>query len=181
MNALGTKALSPKNTEAHPRKISDSLDSKYAHEVLNRLPKILDRATQLDVISIARMPNKSVRDYFEEAHNCYLYGFNNACLVLCRAILESALKERLTPAERSGKSVVGMIHAAKANGLITADRAVWAEDVDRAGSTAIHNYSQSQKHYSAHAISDVLTKTRAVVEQLYSGVEDVKDAASMGH
>ncbi len=42
-----------------------------------------------------------IKQYFEEAHQCYLYGFNIACAVLCRSILESAFIERFDPPEKN--------------------------------------------------------------------------------
>jgi len=49
---------------------------------------------------IQRIPKPSVQRYFDEAHRCYFFGLNRACITLCRAILEAALKELLGPNHR---------------------------------------------------------------------------------
>jgi hypothetical protein len=92
---------------AKPRDPSDVIDAKYAHEIIAKLPKIVDRATRLSAhkVSAEAVSETAIRHHFEEAHACYLYGFNAACAVLCRTILETALKARFDP---QGKIEAGL-------------------------------------------------------------------------
>jgi hypothetical protein len=50
----------------------DALDARYASVVAGKLEKFVSRAARLDRIEIREIPSKSARDYFREAHNCYL-------------------------------------------------------------------------------------------------------------
>ena len=99
--------------------------------------------------------------------DCYLYGFNVACAVLCRAILESALQDVLSGEDRR-KTVVGMANAANNRGLLTEERATWAREVDTDGNSAIHNAAKFERHYEPKRIEEILLKARAVVEELFS-------------
>ena len=67
----------------------DPLDCHYAAELLQKLEMIVDRAARLGRMPIQAVPSKEVQRYFQEAHDCYLYGFEVACAVLCRQVLES--------------------------------------------------------------------------------------------
>lgn len=82
----------------------DELDAAFAAEVLGRLPKMVDLAARLDEVDLPTVP-QSTRAYFYEAHRCYLYGFQIACAVLCRAILESALRELVDADGKIGNQV----------------------------------------------------------------------------
>ena len=85
--------------EPNPTERAEDLDALYSSELIGKLDKIVERATSLDphMVDACQIPDPNIRAYFEEAHRCYLYGFNAACAVMCRAILESALKARIDP------------------------------------------------------------------------------------
>jgi hypothetical protein len=97
--------------------------------VLKKLDMVVARALRLERLPVGTAPNAAVLRYFQEAHDCYRYGFDIACAVLCRAILESALEDLIAPKEREGKSVVGTVHMAKHQGLLSGERAAWAEEL----------------------------------------------------
>ena len=148
---------------------TSALDSHYASEVIEKLDAIVDRALRLERLPVGSAPNEAVQRYFQEAHDCYLYGFDTGCVALCRAILESALEDLIPLRERDGKSVMGMVHVAKQRGLLTAERASWAEQVYSAGNLAIHRYQKFEKQYSREKLEELFWKARAVVEDLYKG------------
>jgi hypothetical protein len=74
---------------------------RYSQELIELLPNIVAKASALQELALGEIPNKSVQRYYREAHSCYFYGLNRACAVLCRAILEAALKEILGPSHRT--------------------------------------------------------------------------------
>jgi hypothetical protein len=129
----------------------DAIDARYADEVISKLTKIVTRVRKFQKLCPLSIPNRSVQLAFEKSHRCYMYGFNPACMLMCRATLESALREAMTAAgqtdlsdelelktlldlERS-KVVLGNFHAA-------AHRIRWA------GNNAAHNTSEFVEHYS---------------------------------
>lgn len=146
---------------------ADALDCHYASEVVEKLGMIVDRALRLERLPVGNAPNVAVKRYFQEAHDCYLYGFDIACAALCRAILESALKDVIAPNDRDGISVVGLVHEAKNRGILTDERASWAIEIYGAGNLAIHGYQKFEKRYQSKKLEELFWKARAVVEDLY--------------
>jgi hypothetical protein len=68
----------------------------YAYEALNKLKDMVDRgqnAVQKRHL-LLKVP-RWVDRYMSEAASCFRYGFDLACISLCRAALEESLKDRL--------------------------------------------------------------------------------------
>ena len=68
----------------------------YAYEALNKLKDMVDRGPKaaLERHLIPKVPHPVDR-YMSEATSCYRYGFDLACVSLCRSALEEALKDSL--------------------------------------------------------------------------------------
>jgi len=149
----------------------EGLDSRYAHEVLDVLQQIIARVGALDKIPPLSVPNRSVQLAFEEAHRCCLYGFNIAAMVLCRATVESALKEALDAA--GSKDPVGSLKLSelmkipKARHLL-GDLCQFADEVRQAGNKAVHDANRFGQLYTYDKIWELLLKTRRIVEHLYA-------------
>jgi hypothetical protein len=79
----------------------DALDQHYAEEMLGKLEKVVSRASRLQGLELKTIPRPGVEVHYTEVHRCYLYGFRVACAVLCRAMLESALKEKHRPRRKA--------------------------------------------------------------------------------
>jgi len=155
------------------KKVLDDLDAFYARKVLSTLPRIVARAARLDEMGLKGVP-ADVQWYFEEAHQCYLHGFQVACAVLCRAILASALenvcdqkgtiKKSVEPGESYFKALV---EKARGDGLLTDDRPEWAIKIRDAGNDAIHNFPLFKQRWSTKR-DEILLNTRKVLLDLYS-------------
>lgn len=165
------------------------IEQHFAHEFVTKLPKIVERAASLDEIGdeeIAKslVPSR-VKEYFAEAHRCYLYGFPVACAVLCRAILESALEEVIDPdgrigqllrdeAKKPGKekqSYIGwLIEEAAKKHILIDDRPKCAIEVRDAGNDAIHNHGKFEKRLQdpLRDIAFIVNSTRKILIDLYS-------------
>jgi hypothetical protein len=146
------------------------LEQRYVAEMLGKLEKVIARAYRLQKLDLNRIPRRDVQTYFEEAHRCYLYGFNVACAIMCRAILESALKEtvdpkeELRPKERGESHMVNMINKAELPDPLPE----WANEIKKAGDWAIHNLEAFDKNYPPQQLESILCKARKVVESLYA-------------
>ena len=151
----------------------DAVDQHYAEEILDKLEKVVSRASRLQRLELKEIPKRSLQIYFEEAHRCYLYGFKVASVVMCRAILESALKEtidpkgELRPKERGESHILKMINKAKIYGRLSDPLPQWAAAVKEAGDSAVHDVEAFERHYPAGRLEDILCKARKVVESLY--------------
>jgi hypothetical protein len=151
----------------------DAIDAAIAEELLGKLPKAVNRAAHLDQMSLEHVPDKDLRRYFDEAHRCYLYGFSVACAVLCRAILECALKSVCDPKcviERqlpSGESYFkALVEKARKDHLLEDDRPKCAINAREAGRFAIHNFPKFQQNWESK-LGEVLDGTRKVLLDLF--------------
>jgi hypothetical protein len=155
--------------------VHDALDAALTEEMLGKLPKAVDRAVRLEMLSLDLIPDEAVKGYFEEAHRCYLYGFHVACAVLCRAILASALENLCDPrrqlyartARRDSYFKI-LVEKARVDGLLTDDRPEWAIRVRDAGNDAVHDFSKFTQRWRGK-LDEVLLNTRKVLLDLYKG------------
>ena len=151
----------------------DALDQRFTEEIIERLEKVVSRASGLQKFELKRIPERRVQIYFEEARRCYLYGFKVASAVMCRAILESTLKEtidpkgELRPKERGESHILKMINKAKIYGRLSDPLPMWAAEVKDAGDNAVHDVEAFERDYPAGRLEDILCKARKVVESLY--------------
>jgi hypothetical protein len=152
----------------------DALDAALAEELLEKLHKAVDRALDLDEVSLDRIPSEDVKRYFDEAHRCYLYGFPVACAVLCRAILASALENLCDPRGTLQKRVPpgdsyfeALVRKASADGLLADDRPEWAIKVRDAGNDSIHNFRRFRECW-LNSLDEILLNTRKVLLDLYT-------------
>ena len=159
--------------EPERSEVAECLDAKYSLELIGKLENIVRRAALLDPheADTRQIHDDGVRAQFQEAHRCYLYGFNAACAILCRAILESALKAKVDPDHKIEYSLLrGQSYFKK---LIELSRLVdplpsHAEEVKRSGDNAVHDYQKFQKECESQGkMEDILGWTRAVLAALY--------------
>ena len=67
-------------------------------------------------MKISKIGTQDLIKYFAEAHSSFLYGFRIARAVLCRAILETALKEEFDTdgrIERKMNKALGKSHTSR--------------------------------------------------------------------
>jgi hypothetical protein len=163
----------------------DSLDAHYAKEVLGKLSRIVRRAANLDCLDI-QGADKRTGEYFKEAHRCYLYGFPVACAALCRAIVESALQDRVDfklsrqgPGAPRRADLDGapnglelLIKQARGLGLLSDCGKTCADDVRQAGNWAVHpaDFEKFEQRYGTEGVGGVVLRTRTVLLELYDGV-----------
>ena len=76
---------------------TEALQKAYAFEMLNKLDQVVDRSKQKAVQEMLLLKNVpgEVDDYMAEAAACFRYGFDKACLAVCRTALEESLKRRI--------------------------------------------------------------------------------------
>lgn len=164
--------------EAHrgtpdPAGEADSIEAALAEEIIGKLPKAVDRASTLDGLNLGKIPIKDLKGYFEEAHRCYLFGFNIACAVLCRAIIEAALQNVVDPKKliksklkREDSYVEQMAIEAGRGGILTDDRPHCVIEVRDAGNAAIHKYPDFERIWLPK-LGEIVDHTRKILLDLY--------------
>jgi hypothetical protein len=150
----------------------DNLDAALALDMLDQLEKSFAATKEYRVL---RIQNASpwVQQYFEEAHRCYIHGFEVACAVLCRGLLEAVLTDLVDPtyslslaADSSHQSHLSdMIEAAK-DTLLSRKAASSAEMIRKCGNSAIHDLKTFNEQF-APRLGQVVEETRKIVSRLY--------------
>ncbi len=141
-----------------------ALDARYARELVNLIPEVVLKASTLQDLEIQRVPRPTVLRYFDEAHKCYFFGLNRACVTLCRAMLEAALKELLG----SNNLPNELLDLARERAILDGERVNAAQRVFSAGNSAVHREDFFNQRYSDSDVEDILLHTRKILEDLYS-------------
>lgn len=141
----------------------EELDRYYSYQLVTRMEQVVERASALDPVQL-KVTSNSVKALFQAAHEVYLYGFDIACIALCRGLIDHALKDKLSvpPSERPALRLL-IDRAARAN-LLEARERDRAERVEEAGNKAMHNLSDLRR-----TAEEVLNYTRTVLNKLYAG------------
>jgi hypothetical protein len=76
---------------------NDLLRAAFALELLELVEPAVARATELRECVVAAPSTEEADRYLDEATRCYFYGLFTACAVMCRSVLEEAIKQKLPP------------------------------------------------------------------------------------
>lgn len=145
---------------AEPRK--PDLAAYFAWDFVDRLDKVICRAQSFDRLEYVLSGH--LRTLFQEAHRCYLFGYETACVVLCGAILEESIRQR------TGKTSSGLgtaIEQAETEGVLTPPHLENARSVMRLRNTAAHG-SPRKRGSMESDVRATLINTRTVVNALFA-------------
>lgn len=148
------------------------LDEYFTVEALTNVPGITARWAKLSNLGFAKSPGDKIARYLRQAVSCYLYGMYDASAVLCRAVLEFALRERLGPiGEKAAEAKTELRF------LIDACATKWrvisglvqqkAHAIRNRGNGSIHSGSADD----AKALAQLLD-TRDVLVELYGAAKE---------
>lgn len=76
---------------------NDLLRAAFALELLQLVEPAVLRATELRECVVSTPSSEEADRYLDEATRCYFYGLFTACAVMCRSVLEEAVKQKLPP------------------------------------------------------------------------------------
>jgi len=142
---------------------TEELDRYYSYQLVDRLEQIAERASALDPIQL-KVTSDPVKDLFQAAHEVYLYGFDVACIALCRSLIDHALKDKLSVPPNERPALRSLIDRARRAKLLDEPERHSAEEVEEAGNKAMHNLSNLRR-----TAGEVLACTRRVLNKLYAG------------
>ena len=74
---------------------NDLLRAAFAMELLQLVEPAVMRATHLRECVVAAASSEEADRYLDEATRCYFLGLFTACAVMCRSVLEEAVKQKL--------------------------------------------------------------------------------------
>jgi len=76
---------------------NDLLRAAFALELLELVEPAVARAAHLRECVVASPSSEDADRYLDEATRCYFFGLFTACAVMCRSVLEEAIKQKLPP------------------------------------------------------------------------------------
>jgi hypothetical protein len=74
---------------------NDLLRTAFALELLELVELAVLRSTHLRECVVAAPSSEEADRYLDEATRCYFFGLFTACAVMCRSVLEEAIKQKL--------------------------------------------------------------------------------------
>jgi hypothetical protein len=128
---------------------NDLLRAAFAFESLELVEPAVERATHLRECVVAAPSSQEADRYLDEATRCYFLGLFTACAVMCRSVLEEAIKQKL-PAVltrlvrtryRNAPTLGNLLHEVNNNLVLTGidgDFPRVANQVNDAGKKAVH-------------------------------------------
>jgi len=128
---------------------NDLLRTAFALELLEMVEPAVFRATHLRECVVASASSEDADRYLDEATRCYFYGLFTACAVMCRSVLEEAIKQKLPAAlarlvrtrYRNTATLGNLLHEVNNNLQLTGfdgDFPRIANQVNDAGRKAVH-------------------------------------------
>lgn len=148
------------------------LRAAFALELLEVVEPAVIRATQLRECVVSSSSSDEADRYLDEATRCYFYGLFTACAVMCRSVLEEAIKQKL-PATlarqvsrryRRAPTLGNLLHEVNDNLKLTGIDAAFpalANRVNDVGRKAVH-----QKLLSEDEARECLQNARLALELL---------------
>ncbi len=139
---------------------NDLLRAAFALELLQLVEPAVARATQLRECVVAAPASEEADRYLDEATRCYFFGLFTACAVMCRSVLEEAIKQKL-PAQlsklirtryRNAATLGNLLHEVNNNLQLTGispDFPRVANQVNDVGKKAVHQGLLSEDEASA--------------------------------
>jgi hypothetical protein len=128
---------------------NDLLRAAFALELLELVEPAVLRATCLRECVVASASSEEADRYLDEATRCYFFGLFTACAVMCRSVLEEAVKQKLPTVltrmvhtrYRNAATLGNLLHEVNNNLKLTgidADFPSIANQVNDAGKKAVH-------------------------------------------
>jgi len=128
---------------------NDLLRAAIALELLELVEPAVLRATQLRECVVSAATSEDADRYLDEATRCYFYGLFTACAVMCRSVLEEAIKQKLPTGlarqvrtrYRNTATLGNLLHEVNNNLLLTGidgDFPALANKVNDVGKKAVH-------------------------------------------
>ena len=128
---------------------NDLLRAAIAVELLELVEPAVFRATHLRECVVASPSSDDADRYLDEATRCYFFGLFTACAVMCRSVLEEAVKQKLPDSithlvrtrYRNAATLGNLLHEVNNNLLLTGidgDFPRVANQVNDAGKKAVH-------------------------------------------
>lgn len=148
-----------------------ALQIRAAREFAEDLPSLAERASGIIELALEVRVSPAVSRYAGRLGRCYLAGFDSECVILCRSVLDAALKDVLTQEGVEGQNMKMRIDLAVERGLLDPTLKDEANCVRLRGDKAVHDEPGITK-----AARETLEMTLYLVHELFTPGETTWEA-----
>jgi hypothetical protein len=121
------------------------------------------RCLELANLVVSAKPNAAVVRFLRRLTRCYIAGFFPECIILCRSVFESAMKEKI----HIDQGMRSKINHAKQHGWLTEDGSKAADWIWQSGNIAVHENPEATED-----TLEMIRLTTLVLGELYAGRPD---------
>jgi len=148
------------------------VDEFFSIEAVSNIDDQVERFMQLRQIFIKEMPPKKSREHLIEATKCYVQGFYQASVIICRSVIEFVLENELRecgwniyqlPGDPNDGLFQKIIKTAHKENILDSNARKKADDVRRSGNKALHR----DRIFTREEAFTCLNATQGVLKQVY--------------
>lgn len=140
----------------------DGLELEAARQAIRSLPEVVSRSQEVVWQALNEQPPPRVSAYMRRLGRCYVAGFDAEVVILCRAVLDSALMDQVDDTPSAPRSMYERINALRTAGVLSDAQAKIANEIRHRGNRAVHEEPAGER-----IASDTLSKTMALLMQLF--------------
>ncbi|MBU2496354.1 MAG: DUF4145 domain-containing protein [Desulfobacterales bacterium] len=136
------------------------------------LPRV-ERFMELREVFTDQSPPRKAREHLIEAIQCYVQGFYQACVIICRSVVEHMLGEELRnlgwniyqlPGDENEGLIMRIINNAQREDIITETLRKLAHSIRDCGNKALHKH----KVFSRSEAFKCLSNTQKILRHIYA-------------
>ncbi len=145
---------------------SHILEERLRTQFKKNLDGIVKRYKKLPMFFVEEKPSKSVLNRLREAINCYTQGYYQSCAIMCRAVLETAIRGKIKNKTGTVRDVTlgKLLGDAKRFGFMTEEDYKMGLEVKDIGDAAVHD----AKRCSTEEAYKSLEKTKVLLNKLFT-------------
>jgi hypothetical protein len=166
-------ADSPLDKESPLKLVWERFSIDLANESVEKITKGAKRIFDLYKLVLDTHPSKPTQQFLARISRCYIWGFEPECVILCRAVLDTAFKDAVTfevydnyvkKNNKNSGALENRINAAYETGIINREISDKAHTVRIRGNKAVHEQPDATKDAWG-----TVRNTLAVLEALHKG------------
>lgn len=139
--------------------VLERLEIDVAWELCTETRAMAYRCLDLAKIVVTAQPNATVLGFLRRLSRCYIAGFLPECVMLCRSVLENAVKECIG----TKHPMRNRIATARQRGMLSSQASEAAMLIWKRGNAAVHEDPEA-----TYDVIEIIVLTSKVLTELYS-------------
>ena len=140
------------------------LEVAAARQFVDGMAGVTSRAQEIVWLALNTQPSRRVTAYLSRLGRCYVAGFDAEVVILCRSVLDTALRDVVGDGCSGPTSMAGRIECLRERGDLSAECVSAAHQIRIRGNKAVH-----EEPADSTAALDTVRKTMMVLSELFDG------------